>query len=864
MRRLLVGLGVLCSATVFSAGSAAHATAATGAKKPLSVCTDRNGTRRVADLDVVLLMDNSKSLETTKKGAKPTDPSGRRFTAVRDLLVSLEGLTKGTDGQKGVPINFGMISFGSRASVEIPIAPLEDANAVADEVKRTLPPLQQVTDYISALELAVAELTKRPAENCKFLIWFTDGQFESSEISRTDPERRTRIASQAAMLENKICAEGGLADQFHEARVNTFVLVLKPTNTDERLDVSYGAMQAITGAYGEDQVPSDVARGKRGDLCGDIAERDHLGDILVAEDASSIARKVPTIANSIDDWEPVTACPVSTDDEDMPKMPAARHLSKLSFTAYEKGTQLTSLDGATIVDSNGGSHPFATYMEKLSASEFEQKFRFNEAASTQLGQGWTFDIASGEAGWCVQMLPHRFEVEFTNDKIAPVREVSPGGLLTSADLDSLTYVTAEGSSLPSLADARSESSKVTALLDIDPTKKLFVKPLAVMVRQLTVPAVLCDRIALTADEPMPKQRAKAVSCDIDTSNTTLGTVRLSMVVGEQLETDGCSATFGLSVTPAGRQWKPGTSVLETLDHPKGAATFHVVMKSDSRQATCKSQEGNFVVIDYSQDGTDKAISVPVVVDVEWRKVPIAWVVALVTAIILALVILVNLLLMRVLARSSSLIPRFGIDAYEVPVLLVKEASGRVAVTQRDRTPVSQLVFDLGRKIVIDIAADRRSATLRTGSGSRLRVRIPPLHRPFGQSVLSIDSGRTARYWQAVAGGRGISPLARSGVILHSPQPSRDGVEAIGMVLMPTGGTDRQRLIREALGARLSSAIQDTVTDPDWFGGAGSVDTSAPGQRHQPNPMPGDAGDPRVDDDPRAEPPPPPPPPPRPR
>jgi hypothetical protein len=496
----------------------------------------------------------------------------------------------------------------------------------------------------------------------------------------------------------------------------------------------------------------------------------------------------------------------------------------------------------------------------LPASEFEQKYKFNDEANARLGQGWTFAIASGEAGWCVQMLPRKFEIEFTNDKTAPVREVSPGGLLTSDDIQSLTYATADGVSLPGLTEARSESSKVTAFLDIDPTKKLFEKPVAVVVRQLTVPAVQCDRIALTANEPMPKQRAKAASCDIDTSNTTLGAVKLSMVLAGELSSDSCSATFGLSLTPTGKQWKPDLPVLETVDQPKGAGTFHVVMKSDGRQEKCKSQEGSFVVIDYSQDGDAQTIKIPVIVDVEWRKVPIAWVVVVVTAILLAIVILVNLLLMRVLARSSSLIPRFWVDAYEVPVLLTKDASGRVALTLRDHSPVSTHVFDIGSKIVIDIAEDRRSATLRGGSRSRLRVKTSPLHKPFGQSVLSIDSGKTARYWQSVAGGRGISPLARTGVILHSPQLAGDGVEAIGMVLIPSNGVDRQRLIRESLGVRMSNAIQDTLTDPDWFVSGGPSDVSATRPRTQFESQGASGGSPD-DGGPRVAPPPPPPPPP---
>ena len=81
-----------------------------GSSKPLSVCTDAEQKPKSGDIDVLLLMDNSKSLESKKNGNTPTDPDGKRFTAVGDLLGSLGSLTESTESQKGVTINFGMIS----------------------------------------------------------------------------------------------------------------------------------------------------------------------------------------------------------------------------------------------------------------------------------------------------------------------------------------------------------------------------------------------------------------------------------------------------------------------------------------------------------------------------------------------------------------------------------------------------------------------------------------------------------------------------------------------------------------------------------------------------------------------------------
>ena len=790
--------------------------AASSSSKPLSVCTDVAGKPKSGDIDVLLLMDNSKSLNSKKDPKSSTDPEGKRFLAVEDLLESLGSLTESSRSQKGATINFGMISFGRLARKEIDFKKLDSRNSrtIAEEVKKTLPPLEQVTDYVTALKLALKMLDDRPSANCKFLVWFTDGQFESQEIPKTDDDRIEKIKKQADALKDEVCKKDGLADLFHTARINTFVIVLKPTKTDGRLDASYGAMQAITGAFGTDQVPKAVAAGNRPDLCGNISDRDHIGDVLIAEDASSIARKIPTIGNRIDGWETVGVCPISSDSADMPRMPAARYLGGISFTAYDKGIELASLERSKIVDHEGRNRVFGEYLVKeKSSSSFERKFTFNDAAIKDLQQGWTFKIDAGEAGWCVQILPQKFVVKFTDTSVV---EVTPGRLLTTKDLANITYGTADVERKPLLIDeARIAPGKVDGFLDIDPTDKLFEKPIPVEVQQLTVPSVSCSEIVfVAAGENMPSNRKKSEDCVIDTSMTNLGSVEVQVVQGDSLSEPACSANLGIVETEPTAEWTDSLTTGTSLVLPKSKKRIHVVLSFEGRNARCKSQGDSSLKLKF---GTDQSQIIPISIDVRLEKVVRWWLRALVAFVILLLVALMNLWLLRIMAGKSSRMSRFGVDAYEVPITIRKNSSGRVEAVLRDGSSPMSHRFDLEMRSSIQVATNGLAASLNKGSFSKLQVIVPPLLKPFDEPSLTLVSSGPVIYWESVNSGKGLSPMARSGVILHSPEKSGESVNVIATFLLPSSGLDRQMFVREVLASRIVSTLQNTLLDGRWFG-----------------------------------------------
>lgn len=830
-RRSLSGLLVIGLVASFAPVLAASRVGAmTGDEQALSVCTDEDGRQKTGPIDLLLLLDNSKSLNTSSGNA--TDPQNKRFDAIRDLLVSLGEVAKGNEEQKGVDINFGMVSFGSVATEQIPLAPLAEPEQLASTIQQKLPNnrQEQVTNYVTALEKASQLLEARPSENCRLLVWFTDGQFESSEISRQDPERQKRVDEQAKYLKSRICGDDGLANRFQSLRVNTFVLVLKPTRTDARLANSYGAMQAITGAT---KVPETVQQESIGDLCGDLSSRAHLGDILIAEDASTIARKIPTMANAVGGWVPATVCPIAIQDE-VPAMPAARHLARISFTAYEKGSELANLEGSTIIDASGVEHPFKQFLRVESSGPFEQKFSFTAEARKNLDQGWKFEIENGETGWCVQILYQRFTIRFTNDDTNPVVEEKPGGFLTRTDLESLTYAKDDGVKTPiaSVQAARAETERIIAFLDIDPTGEIFEEPILVNVKQLSTPSLGCSSLSLVVNPAtsMPRSKTLSTACEIDTKFTTLGAITVSLRTGESFGGSKCNAKLGILETPVGESPTDDSEGSTELTHAQGTKSLHLILTAKGRSARCLSQSDTVVDLSYEVKGKRETASIPVVIDVSWLRVPSRPVVAIITALLILLAALVNLLVMRLIARRTSKMPGSGVYAYEVPVRLVLSPGGRVQMTLRDGSDLGMHQFDLSNQIPLRLNKARTEALLLGGSRSVLRVKQPPLHRPFRSAVLIVDSPSSAFYWKSLDEATGLSPLSTSGVIVHSPRRVDNTLEAIVTLLLPALGSNRNELVRSLLTARATAVAQGAATEAGWFAGEALSRPNAPVDR----------------------------------
>ena len=783
----------------------------------LKVCQDAAGNTKTGALDVILLLDNSKSLSSTKNGNVPTDKGNERYGAISEMLKSLGEVSGGKDGREGVGINFGVISFGDTAKAVLKLKPLTSINsdAIGKQVEEKVPGKYEsqsaTTDYIEALSAATTTLKSRPSNNCKFLVWFTDGQFESDE-TRDTAERR----KQAKTLKYEVCKSKGFREQFVNEGINTFVLMLTPTaDTDVRLSASYGAMQAITGATA---LPPDVESGigKSFDMCGKLAETPHLGDILIASDAKEIARKIPTIANLLTNWVPVTKCPSSPTGDGISAMPAARHIEGLSFTAYEKGHELVDLSTSKIINNSDQAVNFDEYFIEDSRTRFEQKYRMNEKAEAEMNQGWSIDISNGPIGWCVQMKAYKFEISFEGEEVV---QTSKDGILNKDDIQNLAYFDKskkDRDEALSLTEAISFFGELDAALDIDPTREIYENPIDIRVKQKGVPYLSCSTFVLKAEADMPSPARISAFCDIDTKITALNNVNVKVVPDSALQNEDCNATLGLVEKPIEKSLDKKDVPTDELIHKKGVARLFLVLDAHGKSAKCVSSD-SIVKFTFSSPGIDtKPIERAVEIDVVWKAKPPMWIVWLIVVSALLVIAFLNLLLLREIKKYTSRMSKSGLFALEIPINITRQRTGQLTTTTRDGSQLSSVSLNVDEQLAVKVDPDRRNAKLNGGSRSSLRVKLPSLFRPFAAPLLVLNSKKSVFYAPNFEGGNGLSSMARQAVIVHSPIPNGETCEAMVTLLIPNTGVGREQIVRDLLGSKLTNALKPAANDSDWF------------------------------------------------
>jgi hypothetical protein len=185
----------------------------------LELCLDANGEPKAGEIDLLLLIDDSGSLEAVQQ---PTDPEKRRFDALRVLLRGLS--TSGTS-EDSRPVNVAAVTFGAQVSVDLGFQPLEPegVDTIVDDLRDVATGRQQLTQYVDGLRRAVQLLGDRPAQNCRFMVFFTDGGHDASNRSDAATD-----ASEADGLRDAVCEPGGVRDDLRLQNINLFVLLLTP------------------------------------------------------------------------------------------------------------------------------------------------------------------------------------------------------------------------------------------------------------------------------------------------------------------------------------------------------------------------------------------------------------------------------------------------------------------------------------------------------------------------------------------------------------------------------------------------------------------------------------------------------------
>lgn len=777
----------LMTTTLF--GAVGEAQAAPAKAAALSMCRGADGKIQTGEVDLLLLLDNSKSLNQ-KNGS---DTANQRYKAIGDMLNSVVG-GLGTTNK----VNFALTSFGSRINDAIgfgaqPLTNVDDASNLASLVAEKVPgdykKQESTTDYISALDHAYQLFGARPEENCKILVWFTDGVFESRET-----RDRAEWKKQAGRLRSEVCVR--LANDFQSSRINTFALVLKPKNPDQsRLSASYGAMAALTG---DQELPSTVKKAIRsGDDCGgsDL----HLGEVLLATDASAIGRYMPGIANIASGAEQATEqCPVAGNELESLPLPAGRHLKWISVENIE-GSALPSEDSITIRSSTGSDLGKASkYLKKMpSKSDYEMKFEINPAARKELNAGWQIVIESGLQGLCMRAKAENFSMRFipsaTGDGQVELQGADEKSQIVEQDVPQMTfarYSDSSGSTF-SLAEAAGLQDDVVALLQIDSTGKIFSEPLEIRIAKRDDVVISCSNglSFFPWRGTMPNNRtASTENCRVDVSGTgktieTISVVWNSSVV-EQLKNCGISLAPTAKSSNGEVPAKGSNNRIEVVEASHLDFQLVAIM---GKTAKC-SIDDVLLEVNLASKVGKQSEKIPVTVRFDLKKRPSLLLVIVFTLLGIIAILLLNLLGLNYLMRKLIKLPSVNdLKAIEIPLQLTRTQGGSINASVNGE-PLSS--FRPAQENLSNVVqGDGESISIQRGRTS-LRMDRPGLLKPLGMPTVVVHPMTAAVYTPNAGENGGLAPTFNSAMVFHSVNLLDDKtVSGTLAIFIPMSGPD---------------------------------------------------------------------------
>ena len=758
----------------------------------LSMCRGADGKIQTGEVDLLLLLDNSKSLNQ-KNGS---DTSNQRYQAIEDMLNSVVGGLGSTN-----KVNFALTSFGTRITDAIafgaePLKNIDDASNLASLIEKKVPgdykKQESTTDYVLALNHAYQLFETRPEDNCKILVWFTDGVFESRET-----RDRAAWKKQAGSLRSEIC--GGLANRFQSSRINTFALVLQPKNPDQsRLSASYGAMAALTG---DQELPSTVKKAiKGGDDCGGGGL--HLGEVLLATDASAIGRYMPGIANIASGAEQATEqCPVAGNELESLPLPAGRHLKWISVENIE-GSALPSEDSITIRSSAGTDLGSASkYLKRLpSKSQYEMKLEIGPDARKELNAGWQIVIESGLQGLCMRAKAENFAMRFISSTSEGVQVELQGAdeksQIIEQDVPQMTfakYSDTSGTTF-SLVEAASLQDDVVALLPIDSTGKIFAQPLEVRIAKRDAAVISCVNglSFLPWRGTMPGDKtAKTETCRVDVSGT--GKTVESVAVDTKGPVSKQLSDCGIALAPDAQLSNgevPAVPAKGSNNRIETAERSHLdiqVVASMGKTAKC-SIDDVYLEVNLVSNAGQQTETIPVLVRFDLKKSASVPLVVLFTLLGIIAILIINLLGLNYLMRRLIKLPSVNdLKAIEIPLQLTRNQGGSISATVNGEPLTS---FRPGQENLFNVVqGEGESISIQRGRTS-LRMDRPGLLNPLGTPIVVVHPATPAVYTPNAGEYGGLAPTFKSAMVFHSVIPVDDKTVAGTLaIFIPMAGPD---------------------------------------------------------------------------
>ena len=688
----------------------------------LRVCQDESGNLRTGPLDVIVLLDNSKSLwESDKLGA--------RFEAIEGFVDSFQKIE---DRAK----NFSLIKFGASAEVVIPfvkVSSLDDAREIKRTLRQSIPneyeTQESFTNYVAALESARKEFLSNDSgsRNCRILIWFTDGVFDTN-----DSRQSQEIQRDVKRLESAVCASGGLGEQYAESDINTFVVYLTPQSPNpDRSRISQDAMQVVTG----DREPSFSSGNSdpRTPSAGCVIGSRHLGEVISVEDTNSLLGYLIDLVPTADGATPILSeeCPIQVADLSSRPLIDGHLVDWISVTTWGR-----SLDDQRFsIDLVDGSRQLLTdlFKAEMKADQLYY-FRPTDEARELLDAGWRLSLVdAGEV--CVRLKLRSLQFEIGRDNETKSLNGIPEELFGDGRLK--LFVDRKPADFKS---ALRNPGGLTAELEVDSGD--FLSPpnrLAVLVTvngafRVTPPSCA---IEVETQGNVPTARIESSSCLVTpaaSENTSYDASTLLAGLDEcgigpwQLLVDGEPADSG--------------GVL-TADGPPAALSVATVNDPDNKGITCEKSLGTAITISTMSASSQIGAKLQLIL-YKRGNVLLATLFAVLMTLLVAFLSL--LLLKAISFVTAKTVEGSSFFSYETEAEVEPGKSERGVLRWPDtsQTPKSYVA---NPDLLEPVKTDKSRTSLSAGQ-LRFERQIPSLFRPFSESRLKLVTSTSAVFWQA--------------------------------------------------------------------------------------------------------------------
>lgn len=792
---------------------------AQGKDSGLQVCSDENGSERSGDLDVVVLLDNSKSL--SGKNNKGSDPSGRRFEAIDEFLENFSRTEL-----KNRDKNFGLITFGTSARIIVELNGISSANVdeikekIKNEVPNSYATQESHTNYISALSEArsIFEKSDPSNQNCRILIWFTDGVFDTN-----DSDKAEEIMQDVKKLQGAICSADGMASNFSQADINTFVVYLSPDNPDQtRSGVSQDAMQAITG----DETPSFDKGGsetRKPQTPCQVNSR-HLGEVISVDDANQLLGYLTDLVPIADGGISVFPgdCPIEGNAGESFALIDGHLIEWISITSWSETVKLDSL---SILSSGGESLSLdQTFQVGEDGSESGRLVKIypkpDDVSRESLKAGWK--LAIDESGpVCV-----RLKVRDLSFTLSDIETKSDQNLPSNLFEGSRLHFFAGGREL-----SRSEALKNPLLqgeLEVE-FGEFLPEPnrMGVAVRVEGAFELIpfnCEVKVDYEDRESPTDALFSTSCQIKSARFEDTTIDASLFIDELNKCDVGEWQIALDDVPQNT-----SKAILIRGGGEIKLSVRTINPPDNANMSCRPNSVASIEVS-TGDGAESEISTSIEINLLRRGNPLL---AIVLAIIATIIVsLLSLLLLQTINRLIvKTIDPNNFYGYETECEIVADESGRASVVWPEKNSTS-LTYVADPDLLQQIKSNSSRTTLSVGSIKFNRV-LPKFFRPFEEARLVMSNDFLASFWRANRDDDGLGISFPKAIVLSvsniEPSFSQKRNQARVTVIVPKRGfgagyEGAQQLIRDKcdelankllpiLSAKVS-ALSTPSTDPE--------------------------------------------------